>query len=70
MFLDHQKEYIKIDNKGDEGENTIGNLIIVFKEEKNNNLSRNKDDLFLKKILLSEALGNLEFIFNHPSKMK
>ena len=62
-------EYIKIDNKGDEGENTIGNLIIVFKEEKNNNLSRNKDDLvFKKKILLSEALGNLEFIFNHPSK--
>ena len=62
-------EYIKINNKGNEGYNNNGNLIIVFEEETIENVGRHKNDLVLKKnILLSEALGNLEFIFNHPSR--
>uniref|UniRef100_A0A6C0EIU0 J domain-containing protein n=1 Tax=viral metagenome TaxID=1070528 RepID=A0A6C0EIU0_9ZZZZ len=62
-------EYIKINNKGNEGYNNNGHLIVVFEEETIQNVGRDTHDLVLKKqILLSEALGNLEFIFNHPSK--
>lgn len=63
-------DYIKLVNKGDEmpDGNLTGDLIIVFDEESSNILQKQNNNLvYLKKILLSEALGNLEFKFEHPN---
>ena len=63
-------DYIKLVNKGDEmpDGNLTGDLIIVFDEESSNTLQKQNNNLvYLKKILLSEALGNLEFKFEHPN---
>jgi len=44
-----------------------GNLIIIFNEESTNTMQRQGNNLIiLKKILLSEALTDLEFILEHP----
>ena len=63
-------EYIKVNDKGNDSFNSQqGDLIIIFEEESVENIQRQDNNLiFKKKILLSEALCNLEFIFNHPSK--
>ena len=63
-------EYIKVNGKGNDSfTSQQGDLIIIFEEESLENIQRHENNLiFKKKILLSEALGNLEFIFNHPSK--
>ena len=48
--------------------NVTGDLIIFFEEEKKQDIERQNDDLiYLKQILLSEALCGLEFILEHPS---
>ena len=48
--------------------NCQGDLIIIFDIIETNVLQRHKNDLvYLKSILLSEALCGLEFIFNHPN---
>ena len=62
-------EYIKLSNKGDEmPDNITGDLIIIFDEESSNTLQKQGNNLvYLKKILLSEALAGLEFLFEHPS---
>ena len=63
-------EYVKVTGKGNDSFNSQqGDLIIIFEEEPVENIQRQDNNLiFKKKILLSEALCNLEFIFNHPSK--
>ena len=62
-------EYIKLSNKGDEmPDNITGDLIIIFDEESSSTLQKQGNNLvYLKKILLSEALGDLEFLFEHPN---
>tara|TARA_B100001094_G_C18161851_1_gene789803 strand:- start:970 stop:2163 length:1194 start_codon:yes stop_codon:yes gene_type:complete len=63
-------DHIKLSNKGDEmpDGNLTGDLIIIFDEETSNTLQKQNNNLvYLKKILLSEALGNLEFKFDHPN---
>ena len=48
-------------------DNITGDLIVIFDEESSNTLQKQGNNLvYLKKILLSEALGGLEFLFEHP----
>jgi len=62
-------DYIKYNNLGDEmPDNTTQDLIIIFDEESSTTLQKQNNNLvYLKKILLSEALGGLEFLFEHPN---
>jgi len=65
-----KKEYIIIKGKSDNDPKyeRPGDLIIIFDEKEELNMSRNGNDLiYNKRILLSEALTGLEFKYNHPS---
>ena len=66
-------DILKFEGKADEVPNVDeqGNLIIIFDVNETNIMQRQKNNLvYLKKILLSEAICGLEFIFNHPNGTK
>ena len=68
-----KNEYVVIKNKADyiDGIKECGDLIIIFDEINQENLSRSNNDLLVSKdILLSEALLGLNFIFEHPNSTK
>ena len=66
-------DHIKLANKSDMTENCIeaGDIYLIFREKKNDYMSRINDDLIIKQpILLNDALTGLSIVFNHPDGEK
>jgi len=63
-------EHVIVENMGDDSPmiEKTGDLVIIFDSDETNSLQRHGNNLvYLKKILLSEALADLEFKFDHPN---